>query len=465
MTTTMTRGIKILFMMFTVPCYSGRCQIVLYASPELCMIAHYACIQTGSCDSGSLPEAAAGTVIGRTMQGAAVVTEVYDIVVIGAGIHGAGVAQAAAASGHTVLLIEQTGIAAGTSSRSSKLIHGGLRYLESMQYRLVRESLRERQLLLKLAPDLVRRVPFYIPVYATTRRRPWQIHAGLSLYALLGGLGADNLFRRIPLHDWNNPDGIETRGLQAVFRYFDAQTDDAALTRAVVRSAVTLGARLLLPASFISAAVRPDHVVVRYHHNNTDQECQAAVLVNAAGPWVNQVLEAITPSLSRPSIELVRGTHIRVAGTSAAGNWYMEAPQDGRAVFAMPREGSLLVGTTEAVYTGDPAAVVPVAEDQRYLLEVLAHYFPYYRDSARSEVLSAYAGVRVLPKGTGAAFNRPRETIMATDRDITPRVLSIYGGKLTTWRATAAKVMRRIGGGLPVRSVHADTRTLLLAPD
>ena len=141
----------------------------------------------------------------------------YDVVVIGAGIHGAGVAQAAAAAGHTVLVLEKTAIAHGTSSRSSKLIHGGLRYLETGQFGLVRESLRERAILLRIAPGLVRLSPFFIPVYGGASRSRWKIRAGLSLYALLGGFGRHNRFQSIARSEWHRLDGFQTDGLRAVF--------------------------------------------------------------------------------------------------------------------------------------------------------------------------------------------------------------------------------------------------------
>src|SRR5271168_2660541 len=148
----------------------------------------------------------------------------YDVVIIGGGIHGAGVLQAAAAAGHSALLIEREGLAAGTSSRSSKLIHGGLRYLESGQFALVRESLRERATLLRIAAELVELKPFFIPVYRDTRRRPWQLKLGLWIYALLGGFGASTRFGTVPKREWPALDGLETRHLDAVIRYHDAQT-------------------------------------------------------------------------------------------------------------------------------------------------------------------------------------------------------------------------------------------------
>src|SRR5271170_5617706 len=168
----------------------------------------------------------------------------FDVIVVGGGIHGAGVLQAVVAAGHNALLLERRALASGTSSRSSKLIHGGLRYLESGQFALVRESLRERAILLKIAAELVELKPFFLPVYPDTRRRPWQLKLGLWMYALLGGFDASTRFGSVPRSEWGSLDGLKTTGLQAVIRYHDAQTDDALLTRAVVQSALSLDAEL-----------------------------------------------------------------------------------------------------------------------------------------------------------------------------------------------------------------------------
>lgn len=391
-------------------------------------------------------------------------TESYDVVIVGGGIHGAGVAQAAAARGYSVLLLEQTALASGTSSRSSKLIHGGLRYLETSQFPLVRESLRERSTLLRLAPELVRLVPFYIPIYRSTRRRPLIVRAGLSLYAMLGGLAAANRFHAVPRREWDRLDGLETRDLQAIFCYYDGQTDDAALTRAVVKSAQTLGAGLAMPGRFTNAQLRPGGCTVEFLENGRPRICDAVVVVNAAGPWVNRILERVTPTSPRREIDLIRGTHILVDARLERGIYYLEKPEDGRAVFAMPREGATLIGTTEAVYEGDPAAVEPFAAEQKYLIEILAHYFPAFRGSGNPTVRSAFAGLRVLLKGHGRAFDRPRDTVLAVDQPDRPRLLTIYGGKLTTYRATAEKVMRRLAPSLPQRKPRADTRELRIAP-
>ena len=171
-------------------------------------------------------------------------TEHYDVVIAGGGIHGVGVAQAAACAGYSVLLLEKTALAAGTSSRSSKLVHGGLRYLEGYDFGLVRESLHERAILLKVAPELVQLRPFHIPIYPETSRRPLMLRAGLALYAVLGGFHRGSSFRALQHKEWDHLDGLDTRQLQAVFRYHDAQTNDTDLTRAVMQSATLLGAAL-----------------------------------------------------------------------------------------------------------------------------------------------------------------------------------------------------------------------------
>lgn len=388
-------------------------------------------------------------------------TERVDVVVIGAGIHGAGVAQCAGARGYRVRVLEGHAVAAGTSSRSSKLIHGGLRYLETYQLALVRAALAERALLLRLAPELVKLVPFHIPVYRATRRRPSTICAGLALYTALGNFSQAARFTRVSRQAWGQLDGLSTLGLEAVFRYFDAQTDDAALTHAVLRSAQQFEVALHCPAEFVGAEPVTGGFHVRYRAAGAEHVLEAAALVNAAGPWAPIVaarIEAQTPATARelPQVDLVQGTHLVVDGTLTAGCYYLEAA-DGRAVFALPWRGATLVGTTETAYTGDPAAVAPTAAEEAYLRATLRHYFPAHT----STVTSAFAGLRVLPRTDASAFARPRETQLCAE---TPRLVHIFGGKLTTYRRTALAVMDRLAGALPARRPHADTARLPLRP-
>ena len=381
----------------------------------------------------------------------------YDLVVIGAGIHGAGVAQAAAAAGYRTLVLEQYDQpASASSSKSSKLVHGGLRYLESGQISLVRECLRERRRLLKNAPHLVHLTPFHIPVYKDTQRRPWKIRLGLSLYTLLGG----KTFKQLPKSEWHELDGLRTDGLDTVLRYYDGQTDDVELTRAVLSSAQSLGAEVRFECTFECAACSHRHCSVFYREQGADKEIHTRALVNASGPWVNSVLNRVEPAPETLAIDLVQGTHLVIPGKLQQGMYYLEAPQDQRAVFAMPWRDNILLGTTESLFSGDPSTVQPREDEIRYLLAVYNHYFENTLD--RSQVIAAFAGLRVLPRSEDAAFHRSRDTLLHIDTANCPRVLSIYGGKLTSHRATAEQVIGRLRPLLPERKQLADTRTLPL---
>ena len=386
--------------------------------------------------------------------------QVYDVVVIGAGIHGAGVAQAAAAAGYSVAVLEQYDRAAtGSSSRSSKLIHGGLRYLENGQLHLVRECLHERAVLLRIAPHLVKLVPFHIPVYRETRRRPWKIILGLIIYSLF----SRKRFHSVSRREWGRLDGLRTDQLDAVLSYYDAQTDDAHLTRSVLASARELGADVMTSAEFTRAQLGPDDVEVRFERNADERTLLARVLINAAGPWVDQVLARVYKPSGRQAdtldSELVQGSHIVING-DLTHPYYLEAPQDGRAVFVVPWKNNIMVGTTENHYQGDPADVKPLAAEIEYLLQVYNYYFQ--RDIGRDQLIDAFAGLRVLPGGRQNAFNKSRDTHFLADDATQPRLVSIYGGKLTSYRAAADKVMAMITATLPSRSPLADTRILQL---
>ncbi len=375
-----------------------------------------------------------------------------DVTVVGAGIHGAGIAQAIAAAGHDVRLIEKSAIAAGTSSKSSKLIHGGLRYLETGQVRLVYEGLAERRWMLRAAPSLVHELPMHIPVYRDMRRSRWAIRAGLSAYALLAGLRRDARFSSVPGDEWDSLDGLDTDGLVAVFAYLEARTDDAALTRAVVRSVISLGAELLLPCEFVRAERGLDGVEVTVRDANGERSFRTRVLVNAAGPWAPSVAARVVPERTAPAVELVRGTHVEYDGVLEQGAYYLETP-DGRAVFVLPRGGRTLVGTTEHRYQGDPDAVQPTLGERDYLHKAFARRFPERADRGQ---VAAWAGLRVLPAAGVSEFRRSRETLFDLDDRANPRILGIYGGKLTTWRATAARALDLVAPSLPtaVRRTH-----------
>ncbi|MCW8854102.1 MAG: FAD-dependent oxidoreductase [Gammaproteobacteria bacterium] len=381
----------------------------------------------------------------------------YDLLIIGAGIHGAACAQAASAKGYKVLVLEQfekPGLV--TSSKSSKLIHGGLRYLESGQFKLVRECLEERHYLLKNAPALVKLVPFHIPVYKNTFRSALIIRIGLIIYSLF----SRKSFSSVPKRKWKDLDGLNTKNLKTVFKYYDAQTDDQKLTAAVMSSAEKLGAVLHTNTTFDKADCTNDVCTVDFTQNKTLKSITTKLIINTAGPWVNPVLKKIHPQPEALDIELVLGTHIIINGQLTRGIYYLEAPQDQRAVFAMPWKNKIMIGTTETLYNDTPEKVTSPEADINYLLDVYNTYFS--QKKSISDIEESFSGLRILPKATGSAFSRPRDTIIHHDITKTPRVFTLYGGKLTAHRATAEQLMKTIQPFLPAATRDIDTRKIKL---
>ena len=388
-----------------------------------------------------------------------------DVLIIGAGIHGVGVAQAAVAAGYSVLVLEKNEIAAGTSSKSSKLIHGGLRYLESAQFSLVRKSLKERAILCRLAPNIVKLQPFYIPIYKNTTRRPLHIRIGLSLYALLGGLRKENLFKSVRRKEVKKLDQLEQTELQKVYQYNDGQTNDVQLTKAVMSSAESLGAELHCSATVISVVKNDNGFNVTYQVDDGEQHVQTKIVVNAAGPWVNELHELVDSNVDAEKtesldVDLVQGTHIIIDTPAPSGIYYLEAA-DQRAVFVMPYEFNdelkTMVGTTEKLFQGKADDVKPTTEEVDYLLSVYKSYFPKQKNIT---IVHQFAGLRVLPKDDGSMFSRSRDTVLHWAM---PGLLTLYGGKLTAYRSTSESVIKKIKPFLDNRRRIAHTDQLYLS--
>lgn len=381
----------------------------------------------------------------------------FDVTIIGGGIAGAGVAQCAAAAGYSVLLLEKGDFASQTSCSSSKLIHGGLRYLETMQFNLVYNALHERASLLKLAPELVQPIPFYIPVYKDTSRSVWTLRAGLSLYALLSGFNKLSRYKEVPKKDWSILKGIKTEGLITVFQYWDAQTNDQILTNSVIKSAINLGTSAHSHAEFIKAEKLSCGYKVSFSNNKGNSEINTQMIVNASGPWVNETLDKIYPPVKGCDIDWVQGTHIILDKSAPKKIFYLESKADQRVIFVMPWYGKTLIGTTEVVLNDLPEYITPHAEEVDYLLSVYQSYY----EGELPKIIRSFAGVRVLPKQTKAAFSRPRESIIWQSH-LNPHVISLYGGKLTTFRSTAKKVVKRIKQTIGTKEKCADIDNLKL---
>lgn len=384
----------------------------------------------------------------------------YDVIVVGAGVHGAGVAQAVVAAGYSVCVLEKHTVASGTSCKSSKLIHGGLRYLESYQFSLVRKSLKERSILCRLAPDLVKLQPFYIPIYKQTFRRPWQIRLGLSLYALLGNMHKNNLFKCLSKNKLETADGLNGENLQKTYRYYDGQTNDKKLTEAIMASAIQFGAVLVEHSEIKSITKNDKSFNVSFQHQKVEKIISSTVVVNATGPWVNEINNSINIKTKLLDIDLVQGTHIVVDADAPSGIYYLEA-KDKRAVFVMPYEFDgrkiTMIGTTEKIFEGNASDVKATKEEVDYLLNVYLSYFP--KDKS-IKILNEFAGLRVLPKDNEHFFSRPRDTVLHW---ATTGLLSLYGGKLTAYRSTSDLVLKKIKPLLGKKRRIAFTEQLLLS--
>lgn len=381
----------------------------------------------------------------------------YDVVVVGAGINGAAIAREAALSGLKVLLLDAADAGGGTSAASTRLIHGGLRYLEHFELGLVYESLHERERLLARAAHLVEPLPLYLPLYAGGRRKRWQIGAGLTLYdglSLRSALPRHRMLRREEMLE--HLPGIARPGLAGGARYFDAQARFP--ERLVIENlvdAVQNGAEFLgySPVTEIRvAAGRVDGVRWR-RGDGTDGIAGARTVVNAAGPWVDRVLG---PLADTRLVGGTKGSHLVVApfpGAPAAAV-YTEAASDGRPFFIVPWNGLYLIGTTDERYEDDPGDAVIDRAELDYLIAETERVFPGAAPLA-SRLLYTQSGVRPLPYQPGGetgAITR-RHVIHAHRR--AAGLYSVVGGKLTTHRALAEDVLdrlRRDGARVPRRS-------------
>ncbi|MBV8889479.1 MAG: glycerol-3-phosphate dehydrogenase [Alphaproteobacteria bacterium] len=368
-----------------------------------------------------------------------------DLLVVGGGINGVGIARDAAGRGLTVQLCEAGDLAGATSSASSKLIHGGLRYLEHCAFRLVRESLIERAVLLRLAPHLIRPRRFVLPHEPGVRPR-WMIRAGLFLYDRLGGRSLPPS-RAVQL--CSDPLGAPLRERwRDGFVYSDCCVDDSRLVVANARDAARHGAAIATRTAMVAARRdgRGWRVSLR-GPGDARRELEAGILVNAAGPWAGEVLRD-AGLRSRATLRLVKGSHIVVPRLYEGDHAYILQNEDRRVVFVIPYEDDFtLIGTTDLAFDGDPATAAILPQETEYLCRAVSRYF---REPPTPEsVVWSYAGVRPLyDDGKGDASAVTRDYVFDLDRS-GPPALSIFGGKLTTYRRLAEHALARLAPYLP----------------
>ena len=372
-----------------------------------------------------------------------------DILVIGGGINGAAVARDAAGRGVKVVLAERGDYACATSSASSKMIHGGLRYLEQYDFGLVRESLRERAIMLRLAPHLVRPMRFLVPVYRDSRHPAWLMRLGLAVYDMLGGSRSLARSGRLPQCEIAVLPRLTVDGLTAVLHYTDCQVDDARLVLATLLDARARGADIANRREVLSIGPRADGYSVELGESGGTRIWNARFVVNAAGPWVNRVIDLCPTPLARRPLCLVRGSHILLPMPSPRQeDAFTLQNVDGRFVFISPwlDPGHLMIGTTDVPQTGDPGSARCSDEERDYLLKVYNRFFAGPGGAAApGDIVWSFAGVRALADDGRRDLSKiTREVKIVSQRQGAGGFLTIYGGKLTTHRSTAERVMRRL---------------------
>lgn len=369
----------------------------------------------------------------------------FDLIVVGGGITGCGIAWEATLRGLRVALVELNDFASGTSSRSSRLIHGGVRYLEHGHLRLVFEASAERRRLLSLAPHLVQPLRFTWPVYAGARVPLWKLTAGLLLYDLLALFRNVGRHRRlgVPATRAAQP-GLKVGGLRGSATYYDAATDDSRLTLAVALDARARGAVTLnhtRATGLVMAGGRATGIDIRDELTGQTASLTAAMIVNATGPWSDE-FRLLEDAAGKAKVQGSKGVHIAVPGDRVGncGALTLLSPTDGRVMFVLPAGAQTIVGTTDTFTSAPPGEIRANQADVDYLIAAANEFFPEARLTG-SDVIAAWAGIRPLAaSATGDSVAASREHVVS----VTPAgVVTITGGKLTTFRVMAAETVDR----------------------
>lgn len=373
---------------------------------------------------------------------------ILDLAVIGGGINGCGIARDAAGRGLKVALFEKGDLASGTSSASTNLIHGGLQYLEQGAFRLVREALAEREVLWTIAPHVVRPLRFVLP-YRDGMRPAWKLRLGLAAYDFMGRRGVLPRSGAVTLA--GGPLGAPLKpGFQTGFEYSDCFADDARLVALTARDAADRGADIFTRTEVVAARRAGALWQLTLARGGRRAPALARVLVDAAGPWAGNVLDALKLDPA-PRLRLVQGSHIVVPKLYAHERAYLFQHVDGRIVFAIPYEADFtLIGTTDRDFSGRPEDAQPSPEEIAYLCDAASAYFA--APVTPADVVWAFAGVRALADDhAGAAQDASRDYALALDAPREgPPLLTVLGGKLTTHRRLAEAALDTLAGHLPM---------------
>lgn len=380
-----------------------------------------------------------------------------DVFIIGGGINGVGIANDAAGRGLDVMLCEMNDLASATSSASSKLIHGGLRYLEHYEFRLVKEALAEREVLLKNAPHIISPLRFILP-HQPHLRPAWMIRSGLFLY--------DNLSKRVTLESSKSikfgEDSELVSDIKKGFEYSDAKVSDTRLTLLNAISAKQEGAEILTRTKCVKAVTKDNlwHITMADQITGKQRTVQARSLVNAAGPWVDKLIDIVESGKKIDALRLVQGSHIVVPQVVDQSHAYILQNSDGRIVFILPYENDHnLIGTTDLDYTGDPNKAAITQDEIDYLVEITNQYL--VKKIKADDIVHTYCGVRPLLQDEAEDAQKATRdyTLDMYSSDKSAPLLTIYGGKITTYRKLSEAAVDKLSTLFPNKTSKAWTKT------
>ena len=371
-------------------------------------------------------------------------TELFDILIIGGGINGAGIARDASGRNLKVCLVEKNQVGSATSSWSTKLIHGGLRYLENYEFKLVRESLKEREIIKNIAEEIIKPIPFIIP-HTPSQRPRWLIQLGLFIYDNIGGKSSlprstkVNIIKEIP--------NILKPKFQIGFQYYDLQVDDKKLVELNIEDAKKRGAYIIENNQVINVSRGSENWSIELENGLI---VKSKILINASGPWINDVLTKVIKQNSKKLIRLVKGSHIITKKFYEGENAFTLQNKDKRIIFVIPfKENYSLIGTTETEVNSPENPKIDNVEID-YLLKSVNNYF--IKQLTKEDIIDTYSGIRPLIEDYKQASKVTRDYVfdLNLEKESTP-LLNIYGGKLTTFRKLSENVLSSISPYLPIK--------------
>ncbi|RAP28957.1 glycerol-3-phosphate dehydrogenase [Candidatus Marinamargulisbacteria bacterium SCGC AG-414-C22] len=365
----------------------------------------------------------------------------FDLAIIGGGINGAAIARDASLRGLSVFLCDKNTFGSGTSSKSSKLAHGGLRYLEQFELGLVKESLLERNLLLELAADYVKPLSFVLPIYQSSKRPRWFVYLGMQLYKWLSSSSYGSDFKSLSKQDiCNLTPLLDSTHLKGGFLYYDAQMLDYELVLANILAAQEQGAVLCSNTGVTDFVYSHKKISgIKVVHQDKTYSIHANCILNATGPWLDVVQQLATKKQRSSLLSPTKGVHIIVKDIGLSYALTLEHPSDGRVFFIIPWKGKTLVGTTDTVFTGNPDKLCITPEDCDYLLTGLNEYLS--ESLVSTDILDSFVGLRPLAFSSKSASAKSRDfSLLIAESGL----VSIFGGKYTTYRLMAEKTVDKI---------------------